>query len=345
MTVRHAFDPGGHGTERRRRRQPAMNPTPARRMGSRPHDRPSRAAVPFRHDGPSLRNDLRQQTTLAGNAAVQGFGYWSGREVRVEFRPAAADAGIVFVRGDLPAAPRIPARVAHRIETPRRTTLAANGAAVEMIEHIMAALAGLSIDNCEVWVDGAEMPGCDGSSLAFVEALRTAGTIELNAPRPRLVVGELTRVGSEEAWIEARPASRPGLFLKYRIDYGRDSAIGRQTVELEVTPDTFAAELASARTFLLKEEADWLRAQGRGQRATYQDLLVFDRHGPIENELRFRDECVRHKALDLVGDLALAGCDLSGHFIAHRGGHRLNAELLRAVLTGGQIVGGWRRSA
>ena len=112
-----------------------------------------------------------------------------------------------------------------------------------------------------------------------------------------------------------------------------------------VTPESFRRELAPSRTFVLDEEAEWLVARGLGKRATYQDLLVFDNDGPMENELRFRDECVRHKALDLVGDLALAGCDLAGHFIAHRSGHRLNAELVRALLSEEEIIEGRRRSA
>lgn len=292
-----------------------------------------------------MTHHLRQQRTLARPVEVQGFGYWSGRDARVEFRPAPADTGIVFVRGDLPAQPRIAAVVQHRIETPRRTTLAAGGAVVEMVEHILAALAGMRIDNCEVWVDSIEMPGCDGSSKAFVDALSSAGLVTQNSLRSRVVVTEVTRVGDDEGWVEAWPEEGAGLFLKYRLDYGKVRSIGRQTFELEVTPESFRDELSSARTFLLKQEADWLRGQGLGKRVTYQDLLIFDEHGPIENELRFGDECVRHKTLDLVGDLALAGCDLAGRIVAYRSGHRLNAELVKALLSEGQKISGLRKSA
>ncbi len=133
--------------------------------------------------------------------------------------------------------------------------------------------------------------------------------------------------------------------VKFRLDYGSGNAIGRQTLQLAITPDSFRRELAASRTFMLEEEAQWLLARGFGKRATYQNLLVFDKDGPIQNELRFRDECVRHKALDLLGDLALTGCDIVGHVIAHRSGHRLNAELVRALLNEEEIVEGWRRSA
>ena len=262
-----------------------------------------------------------------------------------EFRPAPADMGIVFVRGDLDEPLRIAAVVANRIETPRRTTLTAGGASVEMVEHVMAALAGLQIDNCEVWVNEAEMPGCDGSSLPVVTALEAAGVVEHAALRPRLVVRNITRLGDDESWVEARPTASGAMSVKFRLDYGSGNAIGRQTLQLLVTPDSFRRELAPCRTFVLQQEAEWLVSRGLGKRATHQNLLVFDKDGPVENELRFRDECVRHKTLDLVGDLALAGCDLVGHFIAHRSGHRLNAELVRALLNEEEIIESRRRSA
>ncbi len=156
---------------------------------------------------------------------------------------------------------------------------------------------------------------------------------------------EPVRLGNEESWIEARPAARPGLWLNYRLDYGRNSPIGRQSLTLLVTPDSFRKELAPARTFVLEGEAAWLRRQGLGTRTTPADLLVFGPNGPIDNPLRFADECVRHKALDVVGDLALAGCDLHGQITAHRSGHRLNAELVHALLLTGELVGSRRRSA
>lgn len=299
----------------------------------------------FKDDSRPSLHVPRQQRTLSGIAVVEGFGYWSGKDVRVEFRPAPADTGIVFVREDLSPKARIPAIVANRVETPRRTTLRSGAASVEMVEHIMAALGGLQVDNCEVAVNSAEMPGCDGSSLPFVEAILEARIVSQNALRSTLFVREVTRLGNDESWVEARPGSAAGLSIKFHLDYGSSTAIGRQTMTLPVTPDSFRRELAPARTFMLKSEADWLLAQGLGTRATLKDLLVFDSEGPIDNELRFRDECVRHKTLDLVGDLALSGCDLVGHFVAFRSGHRLNAEMVRVLLTEGDMVGGYRRSA
>src|SRR4029079_15217310 len=163
--------------------------------------------------------------------------------------------------------------------------------------------------------------------------------------RRRLVITDVTRVGDDETWVEARPTRTPGLMIKYRLDYGQESPIGRQTIEPKITPSTFRAELAPARTCMRAEEAQWLRERGLGSRVTNQDLLVFGPEGPLDNTLRMENECVRHKALDLVGDLALAGCELVGHFIAHKSGHRLNAELVKVLLSEGQIEEGLRRSA
>jgi len=287
----------------------------------------------------------RNQRTIVGPASVEGFGYWDGRDVRVEFHPAEVDTGIVFVRCDLEGRPRIAARIENRVETPRRTSLRCGGASVAMIEHIMAALAGLQIDNCEVRVDEAEMPGCDGSSQPFVEAIDSVGIVEQDAPRTRQVVGEVLRIGNEERWVEAGPPASDTVEFEYRLDYGPQGPIGRQTFQIRLSPDSFRTELAACRTFMLKSEADWLLAQGLGRRATCRDLLVFDSEGPIDNRLRFPDECARHKLVDMIGDLALAGRELVGRFRAYRSGHRLNAELVGALTAIADTVDPWRRCA
>jgi len=274
----------------------------------------------------------RNQRTIAKPATVRGVGYYSGQDVRVEFRRAEVDTGIVFVRDDLPGCPCIEARVAHRREVPRRTTLSAGVAAVEMVEHVLAALGGLQIDNCQVHVDAPEMPGCDGSSLPFVEALDAAGIVPQDAVRPRRIIRELIRLGNEESWIEGWPCCSGKPILQYELDYGRDRRIGHQTFEISLSPASFRHSLAPSRTFVLEEEAAALKARGLGRRVSCKDLLVLGADGPIDNRLRFPDECVRHKIVDLVGDLALAGCDLIGRISAYRSGHRLNAELVQAVL-------------
>ncbi|MEZ6117539.1 MAG: UDP-3-O-acyl-N-acetylglucosamine deacetylase [Pirellulaceae bacterium] len=286
----------------------------------------------------------RQQTTIGKPVDYRGFGLWSSRDVEIEFRPADPDTGIVFVRTDCDHA-RIPGHVQFRIEAPRRTTLACNGVQVEMVEHIMAALAGLQIDNCEVWVNESEMPGADGSSLPFVEVLQQAGIQRQEALRSVIRVTDVTRVGDEETWIEARPAKKEEFSVQYRLDYGSDSIIGRESFRSKITPEIFVRELAPARTFILEHEAQWLRSQGLAQRVTPQDVLVFGSDGVIDNELRFEDECVRHKTLDLIGDLALAGCDFIGQFVAQKSGHRLNAQLAGVLLAENPSQNKWQRSA
>jgi UDP-3-O-acyl N-acetylglucosamine deacetylase len=279
-----------------------------------------------------LDRTSREQRTIAGPASVRGVGYWSGNDIHVEFCPAEPNTGIVFVRRDLTPRQRVRARVENRVDIPRRTNLSENGAHVEMVEHVLAALAGLHVDNCEVRVDAPEMPGCDGSSRAYVDQILAAGIVSQGVPREQLRITDVTRVSNQQAWVEARPVSDCRLCIYCRVDYGRRSAIGEQFFALLVTPQSFLQELADCRTFILKEEAELLRSQGLGGRTGYRDLLVFDEDGPIDNILRYDNECARHKALDLVGDLALAGRDLVGLFVANCSGHQLNARLVETLL-------------
>lgn len=280
----------------------------------------------------TLIHSVRDQNTIAEPVAVEGFGYWSGLDVRVEFRPAPPNTGLVFVRTDLHPPRRVEAVVANRVEVPRRTNLQTPFAVVEMVEHVMATLAGLRIDNCEIRVDRAEMPGCDGSSRPFVEAICSTDRVVQDAPRRTVTITETVRVGDGSCWVEARPGHQRGLSIRYLLDYGNDGPIGRQSIDLVLSPRLFCEQLASARTFILQQEAEWLRQQGLGERVTCNDLLVFDETGPVDNELRFSNECVRHKTVDLIGDLALGNCDLEGRIVAYRSGHRLNAELVRTLV-------------
>lgn len=271
------------------------------------------------------------QRTIAQPVSVSGFGYWSGQDVQVSFRPAEVGTGIRFYRADLPGAPEVPAQVAYRRETPRRSSLQRGAARVEMVEHILAALYGLEIDNCQVWVTAAEMPGLDGSSRSFVEALDKAGIVVQPCCLPIQIVQQRVRLNAGDTWIEVRPSPTAQTALEYHLDYGPGNPIGRQSYRLVLTPEQFREQLASARTFMLRQEAEALLAQGLGHRTRPEDLLVFDQEGPIGNTLRFPEECARHKLLDLVGDLALAGCRLIGEFVAFRSGHRLNAELVQVL--------------
>jgi UDP-3-O-acyl N-acetylglucosamine deacetylase len=287
---------------------------------------------------------VRSQRTLRRPVALWGRGYWTGCDNRVELLPAPAGTGVVFVRGDLPAAARIPGRVEHRVDAVNRTNLAAGGVPVQMVEHCLSALAGLEVDCCEVRVSAEEMPGLDGSAQPFVAAIEEAGCEDLAAPAEPLVVAEPVRLADGAAWIEAGPPRSAGLSVEYELDYG-PGPIGRQVLALRVTPETYRAELAAARTFISAADADRLRAVGLGLTVTRQDLLVFGADGPLDNPLRWPDECVRHKVLDLVGDLALAGRPIHAHVRACRSGHRLNAALAAVLLAADAQRAATRRRA
>lgn len=277
-------------------------------------------------------SSLRNERTIARPASLRGVSLLAGLDVNVRFLPGDEGTGVVFTRTDLADRPTIPANIHFVVPRQRRTAIQSGVAVVEMVEHIMAALAGLQIDNCVVEIDGPETPGCDGSSLAFVEILQSAGVIEQQRRRDRLVIDRPITVRDGSSILTAHPGVDPALVLSYHLDYGDASPIRRQSHLVALSPSSFREELAPCRTFLLTEEADALRRAGIGTHVTERDILIFGPDGPIDNELRHDNECARHKMLDMVGDLALLGKDLVGHVVAHRSGHSLNASLVEALL-------------
>lgn len=274
---------------------------------------------------------VRFQNTIEHVAHASGRGYWSGRANSLTFLPAPAGTGVVFRRVDLPCRPTVAAHVALRRETQLRTTLEQAGTHVEMVEHVMAALYGLNIDNCIVECDAPEMPAMDGSSLAFAMALESAGLQRQLAAIPTVTIDRTIRLGDENQWILAFPAQDPSYTVRYELDYGPTSSIPVCDTTQVVERETFSQSIAPARTFLEEHEAQMLQSKGVASHVTYRDLLVFGKDGPIDNELRFTDECSRHKLLDVVGDLALCGYRIHGNVIAHRSGHRLNGELAQTL--------------
>jgi len=284
----------------------------------------------------------RPQRTLARPTEVRGIGFFHGNDVTLRFHPAPADSGILFERTDLPDRPSVPAKIAHVVPSQRRTTIQRGAASVEMIEHVMAALAGTRVDNCRIEIDAPECPGCDGSSQLIVEALEAAGASEQDRPRQALVLERSFTVREGEALLAAHPGSGENLTLSYHLDYGTNSPIGSQSYLIDLNPASFRSELASSRTFLLEAEAQALRSAGIGSRATEADVLIFGSDGVIGNTLRFPNEPVRHKVLDMVGDLALLGMDLHGFVVAHRSGHHTNASLVRRLIqtidTGQELI-------
>lgn len=273
----------------------------------------------------------RRQRTVARPVEVRGMGFLTGADVRLCFKPAPGDTGVVFVRTDLLPAVRIPARLDHVIGTQRRTTLGIGTTQVALVEHVLAALAGFRIDNCIVELDAPEPPGLDGSSGAFSAALHQAGAEVQQAWRTIWGVQEMVMVTAGSASMALEPGPVDNFRISYFLDYGIDSPIGRQNFSSPINPETFANELANCRTFLLEYEALELRRQGYGARVTTADLLVIGAGGPINNRFRFHNEMARHKALDIVGDLSVLGGDLCGHLVACRSGHPLNLTLLEAL--------------
>jgi UDP-3-O-[3-hydroxymyristoyl] N-acetylglucosamine deacetylase/3-hydroxyacyl-[acyl-carrier-protein] dehydratase len=274
----------------------------------------------------------RRQRTLANAAEVHGHGFFHGSDVSMRFRPAEPGTGIVFERVDLSDRPRIPARIDRVVPATRRTTIKQGDATVEMTEHVLAALAGVRVDNCIVEIDAPECPGCDGSSRAFVEAVEGAGIVDQDQMRQVLELESSVVVREGHASLAANPGARGALTLAYHLDYGPDAPIKAHSYCVGLSPETFKREIASSRTFVTQSEADALRASGIGLKTTTADLLIFGHEGPIENSLRFPDECARHKLLDLLGDLALLGFDLEGLVVAHRSGHQTNHALARRLL-------------
>jgi len=275
---------------------------------------------------------LNRQATIRRDVELTGRGLFSGQEATVRLKPAPPERGIVFVRADEGHRVEIPARIEHLAPRSRRTSLRNGTVAVETVEHCLAACLGLGIDNLEVEVSGPELPAGDGSSKHFVDAILEAGIEEQPASKKPVSVTEPIRVSAGDAEVVALPCSEPGLHIIYELDYGPDTAIGRQVLAVDLTPQAFAEQIAAARTFLLQSEAEQFRQSGLGTHLTYKDILVFGSDGPIDNELRWPDECVRHKILDLLGDLALLGRPLQARIYARRSGHALNHELVRRIL-------------
>jgi UDP-3-O-acyl N-acetylglucosamine deacetylase len=289
--------------------------------------------VPARKATIVRRIGYRYQRTLARPAEVRGIGLLTGSLVQLRFQPAPAENGIVFLRTDLRPAVRIPARVDQVTSTQRKTTLGHHPGQVMLVEHVLAALAGLRIDNCTIEINGVEPPGLDGSSRSFVEALRAAGSELQPARRAVCGVTAPVTVSANGATLSVHPLEGDELRISYLLDYGGSGPLGRQTYTVSVTPESFTNELAACRTFLFESEAMELRRQGLGLRTTAADLIVLGSRGPIDNCFRFANEPARHKILDILGDLSLLGHDLRGHVVGYRSGHPLNIELAR-VLTG-----------
>ncbi len=273
----------------------------------------------------------KQQKTIAQAVEVQGRGLFTGEACRLRFRPAEADTGVVFVRTDLDPPVHISATVANVGKRARRTTLHSGGASIETVEHVLSAVAGVGLDNLLIEMNGPETPGQDGSARPYLDALLTGGVTAQDAETTPYVITEPVVAQDGDAMLSAMPGDSDNLDILYDMDYSGHPAIGRQVLAFRLGVDDYAADIAPARTFVLAEEAEALRAQGLGTHLTAEDLLVIGDDGPIDNKLRYPDECVRHKVCDLIGDLRLFGRPLAGRIVASRSGHALNHKLVKQL--------------
>ncbi len=256
---------------------------------------------------------------------------FGGKEAKVVFRPADANTGVVFVRTDIQEPVRICAVVAIVAERSRRTTIKKGSVSVETIEHCLAAIGALGIDNLIVEVAGSELPAPDCSCAGYFKVLKHIGLVEQAGKRKEFVISEPISITAGDASIYALPYADDGLNITYDLDYGGHTGIGRQIFGCRVTPESFERNLAPARTFVLEAEAKQFQARGMGTHLGPRDILVINSDGPIKNSFRFPDECARHKIADLIGDLALVGRAVKGRIVAYKSGHSLNQQLVRKL--------------
>jgi UDP-3-O-[3-hydroxymyristoyl] N-acetylglucosamine deacetylase len=271
------------------------------------------------------------QHTLAGPAVCAGVGVHSGRRARLAIRPAAPNTGIVFVRSDLNEADNRIRVAPHAVARTQLNTEIANSSGVSLstIEHLMAAFAALDVDNAIIEVDGPEVPIMDGSALPFVQLLDRAGRKTQDAPRAYIEVLETVEVTEGVKYAAIHPCDRFEIDVEINFT---SAAIGRQRVELAVTERSFRDEMAAARTFGFVQEVEALRQAGLARGGSLENAIVLDGDAILNPEgLRMKDEFVRHKALDAIGDLYVLGAPLLGRFESRYGGHALNNKLVRAL--------------
>ena len=267
------------------------------------------------------------QTTLARPVSYSGIGLHAANEVHMVLRPAPADTGIVFVRTDLAGNPSVPAQLAYVTNTMRATTLEQGEAKVFTVEHLLSALQGMAVDNCIVEMDSVEPPVADGSSLTFVRLIEQAGIQKLDMPRRVLTVRRQHLVQEEDKFIAILP------YDGFRITFtsiNPHPLLGVQFSDTEITKDNYIRDIAVARTIAFTKELAMLKKLGLGKGGTLENTIVYDDTTCL-SVLRSDDELVRHKVLDVIGDMALLGRSLKGHIIAVKSSHKLNNMLARQI--------------
>jgi UDP-3-O-acyl N-acetylglucosamine deacetylase len=276
------------------------------------------------------------QRTIKKEVEYRGWGLFGGKEVTIRLRPQPPDSGISFHRLDRKGSLPVPALVTHVREDKRRVILGREAEEVEGVEHLIAAVAGLGINNLLVELTEKEMPAGDGSARVFVELLRQGEVVEQGVPRPSFSLKQPLAVEGEEASLVALPYDE-GLVLSYRLDFGKRSSL-RQSFSLFLTEEDFIKELSSARTFCLASQAEEFQRLGLGRGVTEENSFLVEEAGqavtPVKRKpahLRYTEEPVRHKVLDLLGDLYLAGVELKARVFGTRSGHSLNVRMAKRI--------------
>ncbi|MAJ46514.1 MAG: hypothetical protein CBC35_04310 [Planctomycetes bacterium TMED75] len=276
--------------------------------------------------------DLPRQHTVADSVRIEGLGLLLGQPATVIIKPAPEETGIVFERVDVDPPVRIPAIGDRIVERAQRTTLKSGETTIETVEHCMSALAGLAVDNAIIELSGPELPCGDGSAQLFVDPILKVGLEKQSAPRRVFKLREPIVIEEDGKMISAVPSDDPGTRIVFDLDYGENSdRIPRQTVSFNAEDGSYASQIAPARTYSLREEAEALWERGMCRHLTPKEVLVIGEDGPIENSLRFEDEHARHKVLDALGDLYLAGRPIQCRILGYRSGHSLNRLLVMKI--------------
>lgn len=271
-----------------------------------------------------------RQRTVRDDVSCTGIGLHSGEKVRLTIRPAPADSGIEFVRKDLSGSPSIRAAYQNVVDTNLSTTIGNNGYRVATIEHLMAAFFGLGIDNARVEIEGPEVPIMDGSSAPFVFLLKSVGIKEQKHPKRFLVVQKRFKVCEGGRAISINPSNE--LRITYTIDF-QHPLLRNQKYELSFSGKDFVKEISRARTFGFLKDYNILRENGLAMGGSLDNAIVIDDFRILnEDGLRYKDEFVRHKILDFIGDLAILGYPIIGHFVVEKSGHSLNHAMLKELI-------------
>jgi UDP-3-O-[3-hydroxymyristoyl] N-acetylglucosamine deacetylase len=267
------------------------------------------------------------QTTLRTPVSIEGIALHTGHHVRATFRPAPEDHGIIFRREDHPGI-TLPALPESALGFDHATTLGVGSVQVGTVEHALSAARGLGIDNLDIEVRGDELPILDGSAMPFVRLFQAAGVERQQRARRPIQIARRREIRRGDKSISVQPGR--GLTITYEIDFPH-RAIGHQSLTIEIAPEAYASRIAPARTFGFLHEIDYLRQRGLARGGSLQNAIVLDEKNILSGPLRFPDEFVRHKILDLVGDLALLGRPVEGKIHARKAGHALHAELVREL--------------